>query len=51
MQDRAAMKRHVECVEDAHWLRNALPSLGLVAFVGNGSILPRQALLFPSYLM
>ena len=42
-QDRAALKRHVECVEDTHWLRDALPSLGLVAFVGDGSILPRRA--------
>ena len=42
-QDRAALKRQVECVEDTHWLRDALPSLGLVAFVGDGSILPRRA--------
>lgn len=40
-QDRAAAQRQVTCVEDTHWLRSALPSLGLVAFVGNGSILPR----------
>ena len=42
-QDGAAVKRHVACMEDTHWLRNALPGLGLVAFVANGSILPRQA--------
>lgn len=42
-QDRAAVQRHIECVEDTHSLRSALPGLGLVAFVGNGSILPRQA--------
>ena len=40
-QDRAAVQRQVTCVEDTHWLRSALPGLGLVAFVGNGSILPR----------
>jgi predicted ABC-class ATPase len=33
--------RHVECVEDTAALRAALPALGLVAFVGDGSILPR----------
>ncbi|CAL5221417.1 g3603 [Coccomyxa viridis] len=42
-QDKAAVQRHVECVEDTHWLRSALPGLGLVAFVGNGSVLPRQS--------
>ena len=42
-QDRSAVQRHVACVEDTHSLRSALPGLGLVAFVGNGSILPRQA--------
>ena len=40
-QDKAAVQRHVTCVEDTHCLRSALPGLGLVAFVGNGSILPR----------
>ncbi|EIE22453.1 hypothetical protein COCSUDRAFT_16516, partial [Coccomyxa subellipsoidea C-169] len=42
MQDAAALRRHVDCVEDTEALRSALPGLGLVAFVGNGSILPRK---------
>lgn len=40
-QDARALRRHVDCVEDTEALRNALPGLGLVAFVGNGAILPR----------
>ena len=43
-QDGAAVRKHVDCVEDTHWLRSELPRLGLVAFVGNGSILPRHDL-------
>jgi predicted ABC-class ATPase len=34
---------HVETVEDAEHLRNLLPSLGLVAFVADGSVLPRES--------
>jgi predicted ABC-class ATPase len=34
---------HVEAVEDAGHLRGLLPSLGLVAFVADGSILPRES--------
>src|SRR4028119_782436 len=33
--------RHVETVEDADWLRQQLAQNGLVAFVADGSILPR----------
>ncbi|BAM41885.1 conserved hypothetical protein [Theileria orientalis strain Shintoku] len=33
--------KHVECIEDQQSLRNSLERLGLVAFVANGSILPR----------
>lgn len=40
-QDVEALRRHVDCVEDTEALRRALPGMGLVAFVGNGSILPR----------
>lgn len=40
-QDAEALRRHVDCVEDTDALRKALPGLGLVAFVGNGSVLPR----------
>ncbi|MEG4087167.1 ABC-ATPase domain-containing protein [Microcoleus sp. POL10_C6] len=35
-------RRHVETVEDADWLREQLAEKGLVAFVANGSILPRR---------
>ena len=34
---------HVESVEDAGHLRKRLPELGLVAFVADGSILPRKS--------
>ncbi len=36
-------RRHVESVEDADHLRNHLAGLGLVAFVADGSILPRES--------
>ena len=39
--DRARL--HVETVEDAEHLRGLLPSLGLVAFVADGSVLPRES--------
>ncbi|MEG4026733.1 MULTISPECIES: ABC-ATPase domain-containing protein [unclassified Microcoleus] len=38
----AECRRHVETVEDANWLRQQLAEKGLVAFVANGSILPRR---------
>ena len=34
---------HVEVVEDADYLRTLLPSLGLVAFVADGAVLPRDS--------
>jgi predicted ABC-class ATPase len=34
---------HVETIEDAEHLRGLLPRLGLVAFVANGSVLPRES--------
>ena len=34
---------HVETVEDADYLRNQLPELGLVAFVAEGAVLPRES--------
>jgi predicted ABC-class ATPase len=34
---------HAECNEDADALRQALPRMGLVAFVGNGAVLPRKS--------
>ncbi|GAB4823091.1 hypothetical protein N2152v2_010137 [Parachlorella kessleri] len=42
-QDAEALRRQVACVEDTEALRAALPGLGLVAFVGDGSILPRKS--------
>jgi predicted ABC-class ATPase len=34
---------HVETVEDAYYLRGLLPGLGLVAFVADGAVLPRES--------
>ncbi len=34
---------HVETVEDARYLRGLLPGLGLVAFVADGAVLPRES--------
>jgi predicted ABC-class ATPase len=36
-------KLHVETVEDADYLRGLLPGLGLVAFVADGAVLPRES--------
>jgi predicted ABC-class ATPase len=36
-------KHHVESVEDADHLRGLLPGLGLVAFVADGAVLPRES--------
>ena len=41
--DSGAAREHVETVEDADHLRGLLPSLGLVAFVADGAILPRES--------
>lgn len=41
--DETAARLHVEAVEDAHHLRRLLPSLGLVAFVADGAVLPRES--------
>lgn len=41
--DAAAIRRQVETVEDADWLRSQLRDRGLVAFVADGSILPRRS--------
>jgi predicted ABC-class ATPase len=38
-----ALQKQVETVEDADWLRRELVKRGLVAFVANGSILPRRS--------
>ncbi len=41
--DPARVSRHVEAAEDADFLRSRLGALGLVAFVANGSLLPRAS--------
>jgi predicted ABC-class ATPase len=41
--DTQSARLHVETVEDAEHLRRLLPDLGLVAFVADGSILPRES--------
>ena len=41
--DGEAARTHVECVEDADHLRRRLPELGLVAFVADGAMLPRES--------
>jgi predicted ABC-class ATPase len=38
-----ALYAHLEAAEDADWLRAQLASAGLVAFVANGSLLPRRS--------
>ncbi|NJK48754.1 ABC-ATPase domain-containing protein [Candidatus Gracilibacteria bacterium] len=37
------IQRHVETNEDADWIRKQLKEKGLVAFIANGSILPRRS--------
>jgi predicted ABC-class ATPase len=41
--DEGRARLHAETVEDAEHLRDLLPSLGLVAFVADGSVLPRES--------
>ena len=41
--DTEAAREHVETIEDANHLRRRLPELGLVAFVADGSVLPRES--------
>jgi predicted ABC-class ATPase len=41
--DESSARLHVETVEDAEHLRDLLPSLNLIAFVADGSILPRES--------
>ncbi|UUM32603.1 ABC-ATPase domain-containing protein [Vibrio japonicus] len=41
--DKDALIHHCEVVEDQEYMRSQLDQLGLLAFVGNGSILPRIA--------
>lgn len=41
IEDSASVQRHVDSVEDQQYLRQQLTSRGLVAFVADGSVLPR----------
>jgi predicted ABC-class ATPase len=41
--DPAQLAHHVACVEDTEVLRSMLPSLGLISFIGDGSMLPRAS--------
>ncbi len=41
--DSKKIQHHIECIEDQEWLRNNLDKLGLVAFIANGAILPRES--------
>jgi predicted ABC-class ATPase len=41
--DVSAVQRHVEVAEDADWLRQQVVERGLVAFVADGSVLPRRS--------
>ncbi|WPF65851.1 MULTISPECIES: ABC-ATPase domain-containing protein [unclassified Corynebacterium] len=41
--DTQALDRHVSLHRDQEWLRGQLPELGLVAFVGEGAVLPRRS--------
>ncbi|AXE39483.1 ABC-ATPase domain-containing protein [Acidipropionibacterium virtanenii] len=41
--DAGALRSHVRLFRDQAWLRSRLPELGLVAFVGDGSVLPRRS--------
>ena len=38
-----AIQGHVQTIEDAEWLRSQLSKRGLIAFVAEGSILPRRS--------
>jgi len=41
--DLNSLSRHIEVAEDSEYLRNKLDSLGLIAFIANNSILPRES--------
>ncbi|MGC1120434.1 MAG: ABC-ATPase domain-containing protein [Candidatus Methanofastidiosia archaeon] len=49
--DTKRLYEHLCTVEDADFLRNALSSMGLVAFVADGSVLPRLSGIDPRPLM
>ncbi|MGF1601146.1 MAG: ABC-ATPase domain-containing protein [Thermosynechococcaceae cyanobacterium] len=37
------LRKHLEISEDADWLRQQLPQQNLIAFIADGSLLPRQS--------
>lgn len=39
----AALKKHVDLVVDQYYLRNELKKKGVISFIANGSILPRES--------
>ncbi|MBN1592645.1 MAG: ABC-ATPase domain-containing protein [Candidatus Coatesbacteria bacterium] len=41
--DKNALTKHIEVVEDQEFMRQKLVELGLIAFVADGSILPRRS--------
>lgn len=41
--DTAALRAHIQSAEAQEYLRDSLKGAGLVAFVANGSILPRES--------
>lgn len=41
--DMNALQKHIATAEDAEYLRNKLQNLGLVAFIADNSILPRES--------
>jgi predicted ABC-class ATPase len=41
--DRRQLLAHIDAAEDQEWLRRQLPDRGLVAFVADGSLLPRAS--------
>ncbi len=48
--DSKKLYRHIETAEDADFLRNSLINLKLIAFIGDGSILPRASGIDPKPL-
>ncbi|KAK1933533.1 hypothetical protein X943_004058 [Babesia divergens] len=41
--DKDQFYKHIRSVEDQEYLRSQLPGLGLVAFIADGSVLPRES--------
>src|SRR3989304_2592669 len=41
--DQKVLHRHIEAAEDAEYLRNTQKALGLIAFIADDSILPRES--------